>query len=177
MTLISPFYIIKQDILVKRIDIKSEEFYDFEFKLEEYVSIKGHPKAKNVDLKLQPPSGWKVLEGNRPNIVKKFEYETNSYLVLVKDNITFFSRNEYKDLLNDSDFVTEIISSTVSFFEDYEIIERKILSIDNYPALKFTVKGNMEINGYDIEMVMSNYMLFYEDKIITFQAGALPNDF
>lgn len=171
------FLYFKNDLLVKRIDIKSEEFYEFEFELEEYVSIKGHPKAKDVDLKLQPPLGWKVLEGNRPNIVKKFEYETNSYLILVKDNITFFSRNEYKDLLNDNDWVNEIIANTLSFFENYQMMERKTISIDNYPALKFTVKGVVEKSGYEIEMIMSNYMLFYEDKIITLQAGGLPNDF
>ena len=34
-------------------------------------SIKDHPKAKGINLKLRVPVGWEIEEAQGPNIVKK----------------------------------------------------------------------------------------------------------
>ena len=86
------FYYYKGNSLAKKVSVKSTEFSTFNFKLGEYISIKDHPKAKEVNLKLKVPVGWEVKEGDRPNIVKKFVNEGNTYLIIIKDNVTFFSR-------------------------------------------------------------------------------------
>ena len=77
--------------------------------LGEYISIKDHPKAKGVNMKLKAPIGWEISEGDRPNVVKKFVKDGNSFIVLVKDNVTFFSRKEIKELFKDDKFTNEFI--------------------------------------------------------------------
>lgn len=95
------FYYYKNNTIVKKININSNEFSTYNFKLGDYISIKDHPKAKTVNLKLKVPIDWEIKEAERPNIVKKFVKGNNSYIILIKDYITFLSRREAKELLSD----------------------------------------------------------------------------
>lgn len=162
--------------LQKRVSIKSNEFSDLNFDLGNYLSIEGHPKAKGVNLKLKPPIGWAIEEGDRPNIVKKFVYDNNSYMIIVKDNITFFSRNEVRELLDDDDYVNEFISDASSFLQYPEILNHDILTIDKYPTLVFTMKGQMERSGIKMSLIFKNWIIFYEDKIVFLQCGGINNN-
>ena len=71
--------------------------YSYSPQLGEYLSLKDHPKAKGVNMKIKVPIGWEVKDGDRPNIVKKFIKGDNVYLIQIRDNITFFSRNKSTD--------------------------------------------------------------------------------
>lgn len=164
--------------LKKRISVKSIEFSNLNFDLGAYISIKGHPKAKGVNLKIKHPIGWEVEEGNRPNIVKKFVYKTNSYMIIVKDNITFFSRNEVRELFTDEEYVNDFISEASSFLNNPVVLNHRIVTIDRYPTVEFTVKGSMERSGIKMKMIMKNWVIFYEDKIVFLQCGGIDdNDF
>jgi hypothetical protein len=162
--------------LQKRVSIKSNEFSDLNFDLGNYISIEGHPKAKGVNLKLKPPVGWAIEEGDRPNIVKKFVYDNNSYMIIVKDNITFFSRNEVRELLEDDVYVNEFISDASSFLQYPEILNHVIVTIDKYPTLVFTMKGQMERSGIKMSLIFKNWIIFYEDKIVFLQCGGINNN-
>jgi len=155
--------------LQKSISIKSHEFSNLNFKLGDYVSIEGHPKAKGVNLKIKHPIGWEVEEGNRPNIIKKFVYKTNSFMIIVKDNITFFSRNEVSELLSDDEYVNEFISEASSFLDNANVLNHRIITIDKYPTLEFTIKGSKERSGVEMKTIMKSWVILYEDKLVMLQ--------
>ena len=161
--------------LLKKISIKSREFSDLSYDLGEYLSIKGHPKAKGVDLRIQPPASWDIEEGDRPNIVKKFVLGNNNYMILIKDNITFISRNEFREFLQDPEYVNDLIAETSMLFNKSEVSDYNIVTIDRYPTLLFTIKGLVERNGLEFNFVMKSWVVYYEDKIIFLQAGGLDN--
>ena len=164
--------------LQKKISIKSNEFSNLNFSLGDYINIKGHSKAKGVNLKIKQPIGWELEEGDRPNIVKKFVYKTNTYLILIKDNYTFFSRNEANELLSDNEYINEIMSESSSFLSDAKISNHKVVTIDTYPALEYTISGNKEHLGYNIGMIMKAWMILYEDKIVFLQCVSInPKEF
>jgi len=169
------FYYYKGNSLIEKVSIKSNEFSTFNFELGEYLSIKGHPKAKNVNLKLKPPNNWKIKEGDRPNIVKKFVQGNNSYMIIVKDNITFFSRNEIRELLEDDNYVNDFIADFSSFLQNPKILGHSIITVDKYPTLVFTMKGQMERSGIRMSLIFKNWIVFYEDKIVFLQCGGLDN--
>lgn len=169
------FYYYKGNSLVEKVSIKSNEFSTYNFELGEYLSIKDHPKSKDVNLKLKVPIGWEVEEGDRPNIVKKFTKGGNTYLILIKENMTFFSRNETRDLISDESFVTEFIQETSSVMKNSEILEKSIVTIDTYPTLQFKVSGKMERSGITIPMVMKCWVVFFEDKIVFLQSMGINN--
>lgn len=169
------FYYYKGNSLVEKVSIKSNEFSTYNFELGEYLSIKDHPKSKDVNLKLKVPIGWEVEEGDRPNIVKKFTKDGNTYLILIKENMTFFSRNETRDLLSDESFVTEFVQETSSTMKNSEILEKSIITIDTYPTLQFKVSGKMERSGITIPMIMKCWVVFYEDKIVFLQSMGINN--
>lgn len=167
------FYYFKYNKIAKKISINSNEFSTYNFNLGDYISIKDHPKSKDVNLKLKVPDGWEVMEADRPNIVKKFINGNNSYMILIKDYITFFSRKEAKEMLLDQEFTNELISGASSFLENPEILNQDIITVDTYPTLEFTVKGKAERLGYKFGMIMKFWFIFYEDKIITLQGGGM----
>lgn len=169
------FYYYKGNSLAKKVSVKSNEFSTFNFTLGEYVSIKDHPKAKEVNLKLKVPVGWEVKEGDRPNIVKKFTNEGNTYLILIKDNVTFFSRKQIREILQEDNFVNEFVQEVSSSLKNPQVINQSIVTVDSYPAIQFKVKGKMERLGYTFPMIMNCWVVFYEDKIIFLQAMGIDN--
>jgi hypothetical protein len=169
------FYYFKGNSLIEKVSVKSNEFSTFNFELGEYLSIKDHPKAKDVNLKLKVPIGWEVKEGDRPNIVKKFIKDRNTYLILIKKNITFFSRNEAKELLQDEDFINEFVQESSSFLKNLEVLDQTVMTLDTYPTVSFKVKGEIERSGVTMTVIMRCWVIFYEDKIISLQSMGLDS--
>ncbi len=169
------FYYYKGNSLAKKVSVKSNEFSTFNIELGEYVSIKDHPKAKEVNLKLKVPVGWDVKEGDRPNIVKKFTNEGNTYLILIKDNVTFFSRKQIREALQKDNFVKDFVQEASSFLKNPQVIDQSIVTIDTYPTVQFKVKGKMERSGLTFPIIMKCWVVFYEDKIIFLQAIGVDN--
>lgn len=168
-------YYYNGNTLLKKVSIKSKEFSNLNFDLGDYLSIKGHPKAKGVDLKIKPPVDWKIKEVGRPNIVKEFVYGTNTYMILIKDNITFFSKNEFREIFNDTVYVKKFIISESPSLHNIKILDQDIISIDRYPFLVYTVKGELEYSGIKTNIILKNWITYYEDKIIYFSGGGLDN--
>jgi len=144
--------------------------------LDEYISLKDHPKAKGVNIKLQPPEGWSVKEGLRPNIVKKFVHGTNTFLIIINDNMTFFSTTQTRELFEDKEFKNHFINEAKATLIDGKLINQKVVTIDRYPALEFTLTGSLERAGFKTNMIMKNWYIYYEDKIILFQCNALNEE-
>lgn len=169
------FYYYKGNSLAKKVSVKSTEFSTFNFQLGEYISIKDHPKAKEVNLKIKVPIGWEVKEGDRPNIVKKFVNEGNTYLILIKDNVTFFSRKQMRESLLEDNFVKEFVQEAISFLKSPQVINQSVVTIDTYPAVQFKVKGKMERSGLTFPVMIKCWVVFYEDKIIFLQSMGIDN--
>jgi hypothetical protein len=170
------FYYYKGNSLAKKVSIKSTEFSTFNFQLGEYISIKDHPKAKEVNLKIKVPIGWEVQEGDRPNIVKKFVKEEYLYGILINDNVTFFSRKEVREALQEDNFVKEFVQEASSFLISPQVIDQSVVTIDTYPAVQFKVKGKMERIGLIFPIILKCWVVFYEDKIIFLQATGIDNN-
>jgi len=169
------YYYFNGNSLVKTISIKSNELSVYHFKLGEYISIEGHPKSKGVNLKLKVPIGWDVVEANRPNVVKKFVYDTNTYLIMIKESAGFMSRNEAKELFADESYVLELVEGTVSFLQNPKVLSHKIITLDNYPTLEITAKGKKETSGVELDMVMKYWFIPYEDMFVILQSGGLDD--
>ena len=157
------FYYFKNNKIAKKVSINSNEFSTYNFKLGDYISIKDHQKAKGVNLKLKVPIGWEISEADRPNIVKKFVNGNNSYMILIKDYMTFLSRKEAKEMLSDPEFNDELINGASSFLKNPQILNQNVITVDTYPTLEFTVKGKAERLGHEFGMIMKFWFIFYED--------------
>ena len=169
------FNYYKGKSLVKKISIKDVDFSTFNFQLGEYISIKDHPKAKGVNLQIKMPIGWEVEEGVLPNTVKKFLNKGNTYSILIKDNVTFFSRKQIREMLQNENFVKEFVENECAFFNTPIVLEQSVVSINNYPAIRFLVKGKMEQQGLTVTIIMKNWVVFYEDKKIYLAGGGIDN--
>lgn len=169
------FFYYKGNKVVKKLEINNTPNNLLSLELADYVNLQGHPKGKDVNLKLKSPKNWHILEGDRPNILKKFIDDSNVFLVLIKDNMTFFSRNESKELLTDPEFQKDFISESGRIFKDYHIHNQRIITVDTYPTLEYLISGNLERSGVNLELVMKVWLVIYEDKLVHFQAFGLDN--
>ena len=169
------YYYFKGNSLVKKVSINSIEFSTYNFELGEYMSIKDHVKSKGVNLKLKVPQGWEVKEGDRPNVVKKFTKDVNSYMILIKDNVTYFSRSEVKEFLSDESFVNEFVEESCSWINNYEVIDKSVVTVDNYPCITYKVRGEKESQGVTLPLIIRCWFVFYEDKIVFLQGMGFNN--
>jgi len=141
--------------------------------LGEYISLKDHPKSKGVNLKLQPPDGWEIREANRPNTLKIFVYNLNTYMIIIKDNSTFFSRNQTSELLNDNEYVNSLVTSITSAAQDVVIIKQSIVTVDTYPTLEIISTGRGERLGIETTLFSKHWIIFYEDKIVMLMSNSI----
>ena len=169
-------YYWKGNALIENISVKSNEFSPFNYELGEYLSIKRHAKSKGVNLKLKIPEGWEVMEGDRPNIVKKFSKDGNVYIIQIRDYVTFFSRSETKEFLSDESFVNESVEEFSSHMKNFEVIDKSVLTIDTYPSVTFKARGEVERLGATIQMIMRCWAVYYEDKIVFLMSIGTDND-
>lgn len=169
------FYYYKGSRLVKKVSIESNEFSTVNYSLGEYISIKDHPKSKGVNLKLKSPVGWEVKDGDRPNIVKKFTNENNTYLIIIKDNVTFFSRKQIRELLGDDNYVEEFVRESITFLKSPQLLDHAVVTIDTYPTIQYIAKGSMERAGYSVPISTVCWFIFHEDKIVFLQAMSIDN--
>lgn len=63
------FHYYNGNSLRKKLSITYKEFLNVNFRLGNYISLEGHSKAKDVNMKIKTPLGWVIKEGDRPNIV------------------------------------------------------------------------------------------------------------
>ncbi len=151
----------------KIIEIKYNELSPYSYQLGDYISLKDHPKAKGVNMKIRVPIDWEEKEASRPNTVKTFSKEDGIYIITIKNNISFLSRTEAKKNYNDKEYIDAFINQFISTFKKVEIIEKSIETIDRYPALKIKFKGEEEGLGYTVPMMSIFWVIMYEDKVIT----------
>lgn len=143
-----------------------------------FAVFKGHPKAKGLDFKVKVPNGWLLEEGTRPNVVCKLMRGQSSFMIIIRHNITFLSRNQGREFLDSEEF-------TEGYLESSErLIEQKIVSVSNtivdtYPAKLFEMQYKMHIpmvnQMYDFQSYF--WAVCYEDLLISIQATALKKDF
>jgi hypothetical protein len=50
------------------------------------------------------------------------------------------------------------------------------VTIDKYPTLVFTVKGDMERSGIKMSLLFKYWVIYYEDKIIFLQCGGIESN-
>jgi hypothetical protein len=170
----------KGNALVKKVSIKTKDLSRPNFTLGEHVSIKNHPKAKGVNMKLRVPIGWEVKEGNRPNIVKKFTYDGDSFMILVLDNVTFYSRKKMRETLQDDKYVDVYVqefSETLSqnLLKNSQVLDYSVVTVDTYPAIQIKIQGTVEHVGITMPIIIKCWAVFYEDKIILLQGMGLQN--
>ena len=53
--------------------------------------------------------------------------------------------------------------------------EKSIIKVDNFPALSFSILGEMEQMGITFSAKMKVWYIMYEDKIVLLQCLALNN--
>lgn len=158
-----------QNTLKNKLAINYFEFSNYNFELGEYISIKNHPKSNGVNLKLKAPLGWEIKEGLRPHIVKKFEYNLNSYGITIGENLTFFSRKQAKELFLNQEYLTTFSEEFLSFLTSPKIIDEFPVTIDNYPGYYFKASGEMERSGITMPVNILNWIIYYEDRVIILQ--------
>lgn len=166
------YYYYKNNKLIKTININPSDLSNYNYELGKHLSIKKHPKSKGVNLKIRPPKDWEIKEGNRPNIVKKFLKDDNTYLIVIKNLPTFFSRKHMKEALKDKATLGEFAKEIIGKEHKSELLSHSYVNVDNYPAIFIKQKTSMERLGFKITQYMSSWSVFYEDKLITLMASS-----
>ena len=188
------FTYYKGSRLIKMIKVKYQEFGDGTeeadansysqepdmsvFELDEFVSFKNHPKAKGVNIKVRKPDKFELLEGDRPNIVGKFNYKKENlvYVIGVNNLPNFMSRNYTRDWFSDeSETKSFAKSSALEFGGEY--VSHKMVDIDNYPAIEITLDISKKVLDRNIHIRTVLWMIPYEDHIIFLSGGTESKNF
>lgn len=156
--------------IIRTIKISPDDLIQRSYTLTDYLSLEGHKKSKGVNIKFKPPSNWKIQEGDRPNIVKKFTDGESVFLIQIREGTTFVSKSQAKELLSetsDNDF----LEGLDQIMSNIEIIESKIVTIDNYSARFLRFAGEFERAGFKAKSHWNYWLFYYEDVFITFQGN------
>ena len=113
-------------ILASYITVCGQDSYYMD---KDYAVFQRHPKAKGLDFKIKVPSGWILEEGTRPNVVCKLTQGTSSFIIIIRQNVTFFSRNQGKKFMDSEGFAERYLESSG------RMVDPKIVSVTNAPNI------------------------------------------
>ena len=188
------FTYYKENRLIKMVKVKYKEFGDGTeeadensysqqpnrsiFELGKFVSFKNHPKAKGVNIKVKKPVEFELLEGDRPNIVGKFNHKKENlvYIIGINNSQNFTSRSYTREWFLDSSETKSYAKSSVLEFGG-EYISHKLVDIDRYPAIEITFDYTKEVIDRDIIFRTVMWVIPYEDNIIYLSGGTEAKNF
>ncbi len=155
----------KGDELKKEICVYWQDFSPYKWELGERINTREHAKAKGVEMHINAPFGWEILEGKGPNVVKRFEGDGGMYSVIVYDNLTFFSRRAARELLNDPNERESILAVHYNTFNDCKISDCSVVTVGTYPALEYTIRGWQERMGVKLSMVCKQWIVYFKSLV------------
>lgn len=162
----------KKNLPATVIKIRPHELSPISFKLGDFITIKDHPKSKGINLQIRPPLNWSVVEGNGPNIVKKFTEKINQFMIITKDMPTFFSRSSYRTLYSDEFELKDYVNN--SFPADkFEVINYRLTELGLHPAIEIVYTSEKEIARRQVIFYYITWNILYEDKMISLSGMAL----
>jgi hypothetical protein len=136
-------------------------------------STKGHGKAKGINLNIFYPSDWTAMEGDRPNIVKKFRDNSQNgvyALIIIKQLPVALSKEEDADFLKDKNL-------RAYFPTGIKIITTENTQLDGYNTAKVVYTENRSQAGKNFNLNVLTFMTLIERKIlITFYFGTSGSD-
>jgi hypothetical protein len=159
------FVYFKKNSAPVMIRIESGEYSSINFDLGEYISIKNHPKSKDINFKIKPPKDWLVEEGNGPNVVKKFTHKNKTFSILTKDGPTFATRSFYKELYSDDSTVRDFAEGTLPCTPG-KLIDFDLVTVGLHPAVKVEFACDKEMMGIQVTYFAIAWNIFYEDKMV-----------
>ena len=161
--------IISYDNFGKKIDLTQ---------LGEYIAYKNHPKAKGVNIKIKDPIAFEKMEGDRPNIVAKFNNKKNNliYLLQINDLQYFTSSSSFEQDLSSNKDVENFARDYISDL-DATYLSSKLTKVDRYPAVELVFDQILTILDNKVLMRGVMWVLPYEDKLISLYGISSKQDF
>jgi hypothetical protein len=161
-------------------------FFQFEEKPElefmqgftQTFKTKGHPKAKGSDWQIKVPISWKVIEADRPNIIKKFisDYGSGeeSIMIMTQDLELPKDYKVSKEEINELFSEKEVIKMTP---KGAKFISFNKVTIDNYSGgvMEVELKQTNEDDKSVISIRMVQYMFIANGKMYLLQ-GTVNDD-
>jgi hypothetical protein len=155
---------IKKNSAPTVITLKPQELSSVTLQLDDYVSINGHLKSKGINLRIRPPKGWTVEEGNSPNVVKKFVNKGRVFVIITKDAATFFSRSAYREMYSDEASIRDFAKSVNC--AGGELVDYALVTVGMHPGIQLESKCPKEIIGKKYVIPQISWSIFYEDKTV-----------
>lgn len=132
----------------------------------------GTGKSLGLEIKFVYPCKWESLEGNRPHILRKFNYVTDGNTVLetitmnkIDENVT---QSKISEMFTD-DGMRDLANSLGTY------ISCRNLKIDGIETAEITYKAEQETVIGRSHMYYLMYLFVYEHRLITitFMTGSL----
>lgn len=135
-------------------------------------STENNPKSCGLDIVVKYPEFYKSLEGDRPHVVRKFNYKDgdilNSMMIIIRD----IDRNEFKEILKYSN--SDLIKLIKSFFEGSNININNIYNTEIEGERSVVVDGSTEAKRINLTMYgeLIHSIIFYDNRLIDLQCSS-----
>lgn len=132
----------------------------------------GTGKSVGLKVKVKYPCNWVISDADRPHNVKKFSYSFGdgrfmNYVLTIKKLATKPSKSDITEM-----FTLKEMKET---YKDYGIFESyKKYIVDGQDCVEVVIKNTRESPSATNYLYLIQYLIIYEDKLITlgFSAGA-----
>lgn len=136
-------------------------------------------RNEKYHFRIKFPEGWKIEEGNGPNVVQKAVSNNGETIVI---DIQQFQLNgnkipSIKDINSLDDFSKEYSIYISEQFSDSQIIDYGETKINNEPAYWAEYTFSEQTSDYQIKITGLTYILAKDDILYTIRAGALSENY
>lgn len=130
-------------------------------------NTKGHPKAKEVHVKLPIPKSWKAEEAEMSQTIKQFtsyDGKGNEKFLIVVHDLT----EEDQNLVLDEKSILEMIPP------EARLIRSEAVIIDGNPGMMIEIEENLNSEHEKMKIRMLQFMFAQNQKLYCFQGSIGP---
>jgi hypothetical protein len=139
-----------------------------------YYNSKGHSKSKGINLRIKVPKRFEKQEGNRPNIIQRFEYKADGVyaiaLLIILDMGATPTSSEIDDF-----FEVKTISAMLNQTEGQTYLWQKKITIDGLKGVMAKTELTRSTFGIVVKGTSLTFMAIYKDKLIQFMCSLNTN--
>jgi len=120
-----------------------------------------------------------LSEGNRPNIVMRFNQKHDNAMYMVQTTYmnVFWAKKYFYEEFNDQKSIEEFSKEYLSGLKSVKYISSEATTIDTYPAIQIIYENNRKQFGIQLNLKSINWIVFHEDLMISFTAATKNENF
>lgn len=168
---------VRATLLALDPDFVHDPLAEFKAGWHQKFSLADHPKGNRIPMQVELPLSWRGKDDPKEIVAKIFRSGEGRGPIICGISAVRIPESDQDRAGEDlAARLQRTVRKRFSGEEETELLENKVIDIDNLPAVTFTFVGNQSLTGVDERSIVTTYGVFHNGWMITIGFNIAPRE-